>query len=119
VTAPAVATIDEYVATFPPEVQTILENIRRTVQETVPEAVEAISYRMPTFKLGDRKIVHFAAYKHHIGFYPAPAGPEEFEAEIAPYRAATATIRFPIAEPVPLHLVRRIVELLVAENGQS
>lgn len=112
-------TVDDYVRTFPPEVRTILEDIRRTVREAVPGAAETISYQMPTFTVGGRRFVHFAAYKHHIGFYPAPSGPEEFEEAIAPYRAGKATVRFPLDQPVPHDLLRRMVQLLVQDTRRD
>lgn len=114
-----IETIDEYVQTFPTEVQAILEEIRRTVGAVVPDADEVISYGMPTLRLGTRKIVHFGAYKHHIGFYPAPSGPADFERQIAPYRAGRSSIRFPTKDPIPHELVRRIVELLLGEARRA
>lgn len=114
-----IETIDGYIETFPAEVRTILEAIRQTIRTAVPGTVETISYRMPTFELDGRRIIHFAAYKNHIGFYPAPSGPEDFERRIAPYRAGKSSIRFPIKDPIPHVLIRTIVELQVNEANVS
>ncbi len=113
-----IETMDEYIETFPAEVQKILEGIRKTIRKMVPDAIEAISYQIPTFKLDDRNIIHFAAYKNHIGFYPAPSGPKDFEKKIAPYRSGKSTIRFPLKEAIPQDLVRRIVELQIKETNK-
>ena len=107
--------IDEYIATFPEDIQKILEELRATIKTAAPEATEKISYQMPTFFLKGN-LVHFAAYKHHIGFYPAPRGIEAFKDELARYEGSKGAIRFPIGEPLPLDLISRIVEFRVAEN---
>ena len=107
--------IDAYIATFPPETQAILEDIRATIRAAAPDAVETISYQMPTFAL-EGNLVHFAAFKNHIGFYPTPSGTEAFKEEIARYRAGKGSIQFPLDEPMPLDLITRIVKMRVAEN---
>ncbi len=107
--------IDEYIAAFPEEIQTILEEIRATIQASAPDAEEKISYQMPTFALNGN-LVHFAAFKNHIGFYPTPSGTEAFKEEIARYQGAKGSIRFPLDEPMPLDLIARIVKMRVAEN---
>jgi uncharacterized protein YdhG (YjbR/CyaY superfamily) len=107
--------IDEYIATFPEEIQTILEEIRETVKAAAPDAEEKISYQIPTFFLKGN-LVHFAAFKNHIGFYPTPSGVEAFKEEIARYQGAKGSIRFPLDEPMPLDLITRIVKMRVAEN---
>ena len=107
--------IDEYIATFPEEIQTILQEIRATIQAAAPDAEEKISYQMPTFFLKGN-LVHFAAFKNHIGFYPTPSGIEGFKEEIARYQGAKGSIRFPLDEPMPLDLITRIVKMRVAEN---
>ena len=99
-------TMDEYIKTFPEDVQTILEKMRQTIGEAAPEAVEAISYQMPTFKLNGN-LVHFAAFKHHIGFYPTPSGIEAFKKELSPYKGAKGSVQFPIDKPIPLDLVKQ------------
>lgn len=108
-------TIDEYIDTFPKDVQTILKTLRRTIQELAPEAEEAIKYRMPTYVLHGN-LVHFAAFKNHIGFYPTPSGTEAFKKELAPYKTAKGSIQFPIDQPLPLPLIRKIVKFRVKEN---
>ena len=107
--------IDEYIAMFPKETQTILEEIRATIKAAAPEAVEKISYQMPTFALKGN-LVHFAAWKNHIGFYPAPSGIQAFKNETSRYEGSKGTLQFPIDEPLPLGLIRRIVKYRVAEN---
>jgi uncharacterized protein YdhG (YjbR/CyaY superfamily) len=107
--------IDEYIATFPQEVQKILEEIRTTIKAAAPDAEEKISYQMPTFFLKGN-LVHFAAFKNHIGFYPAPRGIEKFKKELAVYEGAKGSVRFPLDRPMPLKLIGKIVKFRVAEN---
>ena len=76
-------TIDEYIKTFPQDVQAVLQKMRQTIRKAAPQAEEAISYQMPTFKLNGRNLVHFAGYKHHVGFYPVPSGIDAFERELS------------------------------------
>jgi uncharacterized protein YdhG (YjbR/CyaY superfamily) len=106
--------IDEYIGTFPEDVQEVLEQIRQTVKAAAPDAVEAISYQIPTFKLNGN-LVHFAAFTNHYGFYPTPAAIEEFEEELVPYKGAKGSLKFPKDKPIPLDLVTRIVEYRVQE----
>ena len=108
-------TIDEYIRTFPPGVQRILQKMRQTIQEAAPGATEAISYRMPTFKLNGN-LVHFAAFKNHIGFYPTPSAIERFKEELSPYKWAKGSVQFPLDKPVPYALVKKIVTFRVKEN---
>lgn len=107
--------IDEYIAGYPEEVQDILEKIRRTVQETAPQAQETISYSIPTFKL-EGYLVHFAAYKKHIGFYPTSSGIAKFKDELSAYKISKGTVQFPLDQPIPYDLIRRITAFRVAEN---
>jgi uncharacterized protein YdhG (YjbR/CyaY superfamily) len=107
--------IDEYIATFPAEIQKILGELRETIKAAAPEAEEKISYQMPTFALKGN-LVHFAAYKNHIGFYPTPSGIEAFKDELSVYEGAKGSIRFPIEKPLPLELIKKIVKFRVAEN---
>jgi uncharacterized protein YdhG (YjbR/CyaY superfamily) len=107
--------IDEYMATFPEEVQKILEELRAVIKASAPDAEERISYQMPTFTL-QGNLVHFAAYKKHIGFYPTSSGIEAFKQELLGYEGAKGSVRFPIDEPLPLELISRIVKFRVAEN---
>jgi uncharacterized protein YdhG (YjbR/CyaY superfamily) len=109
-------TIDEYIQSFPEEVKTILEKLRLTIREAAPDAVEAISYQMPTFKLNGN-LVHFAAFKNHIGFYPVPSGIEAFKQELSPYIKGKGTLQFPLSKPIPYDLVKRIVLYRVKENS--
>ena len=92
--------IDEYILQFPSEIQQILEKIRRVIKESAPNAVEKISYQMPTFYLHGN-LVHFAAFKSHIGFYPDPSGIEAFKEELSKYKGAKGSVQFPIGEPLP------------------
>jgi len=108
-------TIDEYIVTFPRNVQVILKELRRTIRDSAPEAEEAITYGMPAFKLNGN-LVFFAAFKNHIGFYPTPSAIEAFKEELSDYEVSKGTIRFPMNRPVPLDLVRRIVAYRVKEN---
>jgi uncharacterized protein YdhG (YjbR/CyaY superfamily) len=106
--------IDEYIAGFPRDVQEILRQMRSTIRKAAPDAEEAIKYRMPTFVLHGN-LVHFAAFKNHIGFYPTPSGIEEFKDELSRYESAKGSVQFPIDEPMPLRLVDRIVQFRVKE----
>jgi uncharacterized protein YdhG (YjbR/CyaY superfamily) len=108
-------TIDEYIKAFPEDVQSILKKMRKTIQEAAPEAKEAISYQIPTFKLNGN-LVHFAAYKNHIGFYPTSSGIEAFKDELSPYKSAKGSVQFPIDKPVPYDLVKKIILFRVLKN---
>jgi uncharacterized protein YdhG (YjbR/CyaY superfamily) len=108
-------TIDEYIATFPNNVQTILQELRQVIRDSAPEAEETISYRIPAFKLNGI-LVWFAAFKDHIGFYPKSSGVEAFKKELSGYDVSKGTIRFPLDKPIPFELVRKIVKHRVKEN---
>ncbi|MEW6505253.1 MAG: DUF1801 domain-containing protein [Chloroflexota bacterium] len=108
-------TIDEYIAGFPAEVQAILTAVREIIREESPQAEERIRYGMPTFYLHGN-LVHFAAFKKHLGFYPTPSGIEEFAEEISPYRNSKGAVQFPLEQPVPVELIRKIVAYRVKEN---
>jgi uncharacterized protein YdhG (YjbR/CyaY superfamily) len=112
-TAPS--TIDEYIAGFPPEVQEILEKIRLTIRKAAPNAEETIKYQMPTFTLKGN-LVHFAAFKKHIGFYPVPTGIEKFKKELAVYESGKGSVQFPLDKPIPYSLISKIVKFRVKEN---
>jgi len=105
--------IDEYIAGFPKGVQTLLRKIRATIKQAAPQAKETISYQIPSFKLEGKYLVHFAAYKNHIGLYPAPRGVEKFKQALSVYGGAKATVRFPLDEPIPFGLISRIVKFRV------
>ncbi len=109
-------TIDEYIQTFPEDVQKILEKMRQTIKVAAPGAAEAISYQMPTFKLNGKNLVHFAAFQKHIGFYPQPSGTEAFQKELAPYKSGKGSIQFPLDKPIPYDLIEKIVKFRVKEN---
>jgi uncharacterized protein YdhG (YjbR/CyaY superfamily) len=114
---PTAGTIDEYIAGFPPEHQKVLEEMRAIIRETAPpEATETISYAIPTFDLNGRHLVHFAGFAKHTGFYPVPSGMEAFKDELAPYKQGKGSVQFPLGEPLPTDLIRRIVEFRTAEN---
>jgi len=108
-------TIDEYISKFPADVQKILTKLRSVIKESAPAAVERISYQMPTFYLNGN-LVHFAAYKNHIGFYPTPSGIEAFKNELSMYKWAKGSVQFPLDKPMPYELISKIVKFRVAEN---
>ncbi len=107
--------IDDYIARYPPDVQALLEALRATIHTAAPDAEERISYHMPTFAL-DGNLVHFAALKNHIGFYPTASGIEAFKHELSGYEGTKGAVRFPIDQPLPLNLISAIVRFRVAEN---
>ena len=111
------ATVDEYIGSFPDDVRVILEEIRRRIRAAVPEAAETISYQIPTFTLDGSAFVYFAGWKHHVAVYPIPSGDEAFEGELAPYRAAKGTLKFPLKQPIPFDLIERVAGLLAAQRG--
>lgn len=107
--------IDEYISLFPKDVQVMLESLRQTIRKAAPTAEEVISYQMPTFKLNGN-LVHFAAYKNHVGFYPTPTGIEAFKKELTKYKSSKGAVQFPIDEKLPLGLITKIVKYRVKEN---
>ena len=109
--------IDEYIALVPEDVQRLLKTIRQVIKETAPEASEKIAYQMPTFYLYGN-LVHFAAYKKHLGFYPSPSGIEPFKNELSMYTLTKGTIQFPLDQELPIDLIRRIVLLRVEQNTE-
>ncbi len=109
-------TMDEYIKTFPEDVQNILETMRETIRKAAPGATEAISYQMPTFKLNGKNLVHFAAFKNHIGFYPIPSGIEAFKKELSPYKQGKGSVQFPMDKQIPYDVVKKIVIFRVKEN---
>lgn len=106
--------IDEYIAGFDADVRAILEQLRTSIRNAAPEATEAIKYRIPTF-VQNGNLVHFAAFKHHVGFYPTSSGIERFKDELSPYKFAKGSVQFPLDKPVPLKLVEKIVRFRVSE----
>lgn len=108
-------TIDEYIAGFPHEIQEILEKMRKTIATAAPQAEEAIKYQMPTFTLKGN-LVHFAAFKKHIGLYPTPTATVKFRKELSIYEGGKGSIRFPLDKPIPYSLITKIVKFRVKEN---
>jgi uncharacterized protein YdhG (YjbR/CyaY superfamily) len=102
-------TIDEYIKTFPKDVQSVLEKTRQTIRRAAPGAVETISYQIPTFKLNDKNLVHFAAFKNHVGFYPTPSGIEAFKKELSQYKVVKGSVQFLLNRPIPYDLLEKIV----------
>ena len=110
--------IDSYIAACPAEIQKTLQVLRKTIQISAPEATEKMSYAMPTF-FYNGNLVHFAAYKNHIGFYPAPSGIEAFKKDLAKYKTSKGAIQFPIEEKLPFDLIEKIVKFRVIENKEK
>ncbi len=109
------ATIDEYIAQFPQDVQQILNKIRALIKELAPEAMEKISYAMPGFYLNGM-LVWFAGYEKHIGFYPTGLGIEPFKDEISAYKSSKGAVQFPLNKPIPYELIKKMVRFRIAEN---
>lgn len=112
---PAPQNIDEYVEGFPDDVQEILQKVRATIREAAPQAEETIKYGIPTFTLKGN-LVHFAAFKKHIGFYPTPTGIDKFKDELSVYETSKGAVQFPLDKPIPFHLIGRVVKFRVREN---
>src|ERR1700693_2124226 len=110
--------IDQYIQAFPPEVQSILQRIRTMVRQAAPKAEEKISYKMPAFTL-DGDLIYFAAFKKHIGIYPPVQGDENLSKELAGYRGEKGNLKFPLDEPIPYALIRRIVKFRVKEHQKK
>jgi uncharacterized protein YdhG (YjbR/CyaY superfamily) len=108
-------TIDQYIASFPRDIQKLLKQMRTTIRKAAPKAEEAIKYAIPTFVLNGN-LVHFAAFKNHIGFYPAPSGIEEFKKELSAYEGSKGAVKFPLDKQLPLKLITGIVKFRAAEN---
>jgi len=111
--------IDAYIASFPPNVRKILREIRRTIRKVEPAFEEAIRYGIPTFRLDGKNVIHFAGHTKHTALYPAPRGSKEFARELAAYRGGKGTLQFPLNEPIPHDLIRRIVEFRVREHREA
>jgi uncharacterized protein YdhG (YjbR/CyaY superfamily) len=123
VVAVVAGTIEDYIRTFPPEVQQVLEQVRGAAHRAAPEAQETISYQIPTLTLRGRNLVHFAGWAHHVSVYPVPAADSvadaAFDEDIAPYRSGRSTAKFPLDGPLPEELVERLVRLLARRAGQG
>ena len=111
--------IDEYIAGFPKDIQALLEQIRTTISKAAPKAEEAIKYAIPTFVLNGKNLVHFAAFKNHIGFYPTPTGIESFKKELSKYKQGKGSVQFPLDEPMPLALITKIVKFNMLRNAEA
>ena len=112
----AFQSIDEYIASFPEDMQKVLEEVRGTMKAAAPEAQEKISYGIPTFTLNGRYLIYFAGWKNHISIYPIPSGSDAFNKEVSQYVEGKGTLKFPLDKPIPLKLITRIVRNAVAEN---
>ncbi|MNV48236.1 hypothetical protein D3C71_1401330 [compost metagenome] len=110
--------IDEYIAGYPPDLQNLLQSVRQAIRDAAPEAEEKISYRMPTFFFHGN-LVHFAAFNRHIGFYPAPSGIEAFKQELSAYKSSKGAVQFPLDQPIPYELIRKITAYRVRENREK
>ena len=111
-------TINEYIANFPTDIQNVLEQVRATIKQAAPAASEAISYAMPTFRWKGN-LVHFAAFKNHIGFFATPTGNDAFKNELAAYKTGKGSIQLPLDQPMPLDLITRIVAFRVNQNAEK
>lgn len=110
--------IDDYIAAYPKNVQKLLKQMRSIIKKAAPQAAETISYGIPTFTLNGN-LVHYAGYKNHIGFYPAPSAIEAFKNELSVYAGAKGSVQFPLDKPLPVELIREIVAFRIAENMQK
>jgi uncharacterized protein YdhG (YjbR/CyaY superfamily) len=115
VTESDINTVDDYIKSFPENIQLILQELREIIKTEAPEALEKISYQMPTFFMNGN-LVHFAGYKNHIGFYPAPSGITAFKSELENYKYSKGALQFPLDRPLPAELIRKIVKFRVNEN---
>lgn len=116
---PTANSIDEYIAGFPPETQKALQEMRAVIRAAAPEATETISYAIPTYDLNGHHLVHFGGFTKHVGFYPVPSGMEAFKDELEPYKSGKGSAQFPLSEPLPKDLIRRIVEFRVEESNRK
>lgn len=115
----SITTIDEYISTFPADVQAILEKVRQTIHKAAPEAAETMSYGIPTFNRNGKHLVFFAGWKHHISVYPLPAGDAAFQQSMAHYKRAKGSIQFPLDQPIPYDLVEQLVTFLIMETPEQ
>lgn len=112
-------TIDGYIASFPKDVQTLLEKLRETIHVSASEATEGINYGIPTFQINKKNLVHFAAFKNHIGFYPTPSAIIAFKEELSSYKQAKGSVQFPLNKPIPLGLIKKIVLFRIKELARK
>jgi uncharacterized protein YdhG (YjbR/CyaY superfamily) len=109
--------VDEYINSFPDDIQDVLKEIRRIIREVAPEAEESIVYGIPSYTTHGRRLVHFAANKKHIGFYATPSGHQEFAKELSAYKGGKGSVQFPYDKPIPYDMIRLIVEFRLLENS--
>jgi uncharacterized protein YdhG (YjbR/CyaY superfamily) len=110
--------VDEYIASFPEDVQPVLEQVRQTIRSVVPESGEKISYQLPTITLDGKSLMYFSGWKNHISVYPIPPLDDALAKEIGPYRSGKGTLKFPLAKPIPYDLIRRLAEAFVASRAK-
>jgi uncharacterized protein YdhG (YjbR/CyaY superfamily) len=108
--------VDEYIKSFPDNIQVLLKKIRATILKSAPQAIESISYSMPAYKTNGKPLVYFAAFKNHIGFYATPTGHSEFKSELSNYKQGKGSVQFPLNKPIPYDLIARIVEFKAIQN---
>ncbi len=113
------SSVDEYIGSYPKELQVLLEKLRVTIKKVAPAAVESMSYGMPGYKLNNKPLVYFGGFKNHIGFFPTPNGMEQFDKELAPYKTGKGTAQFPLDKPIPYDLVTKIVEYRVKIQSEN
>jgi uncharacterized protein YdhG (YjbR/CyaY superfamily) len=111
--------VDKYISKYPKDIQGILHKLRHTIKEIAPQAEEKISYNMPAYKINGKILVYFAAFKGHMGFFPTPSAIVAFKKELRDYKTSKGTVQFPLNEPVPYDLIRRIVKFRVKENLEN
>jgi len=109
-------TVEDYIKSFPDDVQTLLNTLRSVINENAPGSIESFAYQMPAYKTNGRPLVYFACFKNHIGFYATPSGHSEFAKELSGYKQGKGSVQFPLDKPIPFDLIGRIVEFRVAEN---
>lgn len=109
--------VDDYIASFPQEVQAELQAVRRTIHAAAPDAEESISYAIPTFSVAGRPVVYLSGWKKHISIYPVPELDESIEPTVTPYLSGKSTAKFPLGKPIPQELITALVERLVAQRG--
>lgn len=110
---------DEYILSFPPATQKILQQIRATIKKIVPKAEEAISYGIPVFNLNGTYLIYFAGFKNHVSIYPAPRGKDEFKDILSAYKGGKGTVQFPLEKPIPFNLITKIVNFRMKENSSK
>ena len=110
--------VDDYIKSFPDDVQPVLEEVRKTIRTVLPDAEEVISYNIPTFTIDGRYLVYFAGWQKHVSIYPIPGGDESFEKELEPFRTGPGTLRFPLNKPMPLDLIERVVKHLQKKRSR-